>query len=58
MPYYLWRMADSERYMVLDAKNYPPGEETECFEFLAQAKEEADRLNRTRPDEAQGELGL
>ena len=58
MAWYLWRMCESDRFMVLDSMKYPPDEGTELYEFVAQAKAEAERRNRMRPDEAQGELGI
>ncbi len=58
MAYYLWRMCDTDRYMVLNADSYPPDEGTELFAFLSEAKAEAERRNQERPDEAQGELGI
>jgi hypothetical protein len=51
-------MCDTDRYMVLNADSYPPDEGTELFAFLTEAKVEADKRNRTRPNEAQGELTL
>ena len=56
--YYLWRMCDTDRYMVLNTESYPPDEGTELFTFLAEAKAEADRLNQPRPNEAQGRLEI
>ena len=56
--YYLWRMCEADRWMVLDASRYTPDDGTEVYQFYAEAKAEADRLNQPRPDEAQGELGI
>lgn len=58
MAWYLWRMCEADRWMVLDASRYTPDEGTEVYQFHAEAKAEADIRNRARPDEAQGELGL
>lgn len=58
MPYYLWRMTESENWMVLDANRFPPGEDDELWEFEPQAKLEADRRNRARKNGEQGELIL
>jgi len=58
MAYYPWRMCEADRWMVLDASRYPPDEGTELYQFYAEAKAEAEKLNRTRPDEGQEELGI
>ncbi len=56
--YYLWRLCESEKWMVLDSLKYPPEESGELYQFHAEAKAEADKRNRVRPNEAQGELGI
>jgi len=67
--FYLWRMTPNDRWLAYDSAHCPilardeivPWEQViplpEC-QFYAEAKAEAERRNSTRPDEAQGDLGL
>ena len=56
--WYLWRMCEADRWMVLDASRYTPDDGTEVYQFHAEAKAEAERRNSTRPHEAQGRLEI
>lgn len=56
--FYLWRMSDTENWMVLDSTKYPPDEGVELFTFHVEAKAEADKRNRERKGDTQMEMGI